>query len=86
MKNHAAGALGLGIVIAVAGASWSANVLAQAYPTKTVRVIVPHPPGGPGDVPPRGFAQALAQRLGQPFVIENREGADGLIEIGRAHV
>ena len=51
----------------------------QAYPSKTVRVIVPHPPGGPGDVPPRGLAQALAQKLGQPFVIENREGADGLI-------
>ncbi len=53
--------------------------LAQNYPAKTVRVLVPHPPGGPGDVPPRGIAQALAQSLGQPFVIENREGADGLI-------
>ncbi len=52
---------------------------AQGYPAKVVRVIVPHPPGGPGDVPPRGIAQALSQSLGQPFVIENREGADGLI-------
>ena len=66
-------------------AAFSTNVLApatawsQAYPAKTVRVIVPHPPGGPGDVPPRGFAQALAQKMGQAFVIENREGADGLI-------
>ena len=54
-------------------------VCAQTYPAKVVRVIVPHPPGGPGDVPPRGIAQGLAQALGQPFVIENREGADGLI-------
>jgi tripartite-type tricarboxylate transporter receptor subunit TctC len=54
-------------------------VLAQAYPAKTVRVIVPHPPGGPGDVPPRGLAQMLSQSLRQPFVVENREGADGII-------
>jgi tripartite-type tricarboxylate transporter receptor subunit TctC len=52
---------------------------AQAWPTKTVRIIVPHPAGGPGDVPPRGFAQALAHTLGQPFVVENRDGADGII-------
>jgi tripartite-type tricarboxylate transporter receptor subunit TctC len=55
------------------------SVHAQAWPTKTVRIIVPHPAGGPGDVPPRGFAQSLSQTLGQPFVVENREGADGII-------
>jgi len=64
---------------AVLVATLPAIAPAQSYPAKTVRVIVPHPPGGPGDVPPRGIAQALSQRLGQPFVIENREGADGLI-------
>jgi len=69
----------LGAAMAGVMACLPALVLAQAYPAKTVRVIVPHPPGGPGDVPPRGLAQALAQRMGQPFVIENREGADGLI-------
>ena len=68
-----------GMVAIGAIAAAPATVVAQAYPTKTVRVIVPHPPGGPGDVPPRGFAQALSQSMGQPFVIENREGADGLI-------
>lgn len=56
-----------------------AQVHAQGYPTKTVRIIVPHGAGGPADVPPRGIAQSLAQILGKPFVIENREGADGVI-------
>jgi tripartite-type tricarboxylate transporter receptor subunit TctC len=52
---------------------------AQSWPAKPVRVIVPHPPGGPGDVPPRGMTQALSQSMGQSFILENREGADGLI-------
>jgi tripartite-type tricarboxylate transporter receptor subunit TctC len=69
-------------VLALATAALAATPLAafpQTYPAKTVRIIVPHPPGGPGDVPPRGFAQALSQSMGQAFIIENREGADGLI-------
>lgn len=77
MKSFAAfmsGLLAISAIVMVPATAWS-----QVYPAKTVRVIVPHPPGGPGDVPPRGFAQALAQKMGQAFVIENREGADGLI-------
>ena len=57
----------------------SCAALGQGWPAKSVRIIVPHPPGGPGDVPPRGFAQGLQQALGQPFVVENRDGADGII-------
>jgi tripartite-type tricarboxylate transporter receptor subunit TctC len=53
---------------------------AQGYPVKPVKVIVPHPTGGgPVDGPARGVADALGKALGQPFVIENRDGADGII-------
>ena len=52
---------------------------AQSYPVKPVRMFVSSPPGGPGDLAARGFAQALGGIMGQPFVIETRSGADGLI-------
>jgi tripartite-type tricarboxylate transporter receptor subunit TctC len=52
---------------------------AQGWPSRTVRIIVPHTAGGPIDVPARGAAQELGKILGQPFIIENRDGADGII-------
>jgi tripartite-type tricarboxylate transporter receptor subunit TctC len=52
---------------------------AQAYPTRSVRWIVPFPPGGVTDITARLIGQWLSDRLGQPFVIENRPGAAGNI-------
>ena len=52
---------------------------AQAYPTRTVRIIVPFPAGQATDTIARLVAQSLSERLGQPFVIENRTGAGGNI-------
>jgi tripartite-type tricarboxylate transporter receptor subunit TctC len=66
-------------IVALALAALASLAAAQGYPSKTVRIIVPHPPGAPADVPPRGIAEALSRTLGQPFVIENRDGADGII-------
>src|SRR2546423_12170712 len=49
--------------------------LAQPYPNKIVRIIVPFPAGGPTDVMARFIGQKLSERLGQQFIIENQPGA-----------
>jgi tripartite-type tricarboxylate transporter receptor subunit TctC len=51
----------------------------QDYPNRTVKVVVPFPPGGAPDLVGRTMAHRLTERLGQPFVVENRTGAGGNI-------
>jgi len=53
--------------------------LSQAYPVRTVRVIVPWPPGGANDVVARIVAQRMTEQLGQQVIVENRGGASGTI-------
>ena len=65
---------------ALAGALFIAiSAFAQEWPAKTVKVIVPFPPGGGTDTVARPLTAKLAQMLGQQFVVENRGGAGGTI-------
>lgn len=57
----------------------SASAVAQTYPNKPVKVIVPWPPGQATDVSARIVAQKLQEALGQSFVVENKPGAGGAI-------
>ncbi len=52
---------------------------AQAWPERTVRVIIPFPPGGTLDKVGRMLAQRLGEQFGQTFVVENRPGGNGVI-------
>ena len=65
--------------VAVLLATLSATALAQAYPTKPIRVIVPFAPGGTSDVLARLFGPKLHESMGQPVIVENRPGASGNI-------
>lgn len=56
-----------------------ALALAQSYPAKAVRVIIPWPPGGSNDITGRLVMQKMSDNLGQQFVIDNRGGAAGTI-------
>src|SRR3954463_14228545 len=53
--------------------------LAQDYPNRPVKIIVPFGAGGPADVTARQIGSLLQENFGQPFVIENRTGAGGVI-------
>ena len=60
-------------------ALFAANAVAQAWPAKTIRWIVPWPPGGGADVLSRILQPSLSEALGQQIVIDNRGGAAGNI-------
>lgn len=55
------------------------GAMAQAYPSRPVKVIIPFPPGGTLDAVGRQLAQKLGEQMGQPFVVENRAGGNGTI-------
>ncbi len=68
---HAAVALLIALV--------SLPAIAQEFPNRSIRLIVPYPPGGPTDLVGRLYANKLSEIFGQPVVVENRSGANGNI-------
>ena len=69
----------LALAAGLLGVAAAAPSLAQDYPTHAVRIVVPFGAGGPADVAARLIGNALQESFGQPFVIENRTGAGGVI-------
>jgi tripartite-type tricarboxylate transporter receptor subunit TctC len=63
----------IGLMVAVGCAA------AQGYPAKTVRVIVPSSPGDGADILARAMSTKLSEAMRQPFVVENRPGAGGVV-------
>lgn len=67
------------LVAALAGTLLASQVFAQAYPSRTVKMVVSFPPGSTPDTVARVLAPKLQETFGQPFIVENRAGAGGNI-------
>ena len=72
-------ALALSIAAGIAAAQTASTSSGQAYPGKTIRIVVPWPPGGGTDLVARTVAQKMHETLGQPAIVDNRAGANGII-------
>ena len=77
-KRHIFSLLGSAVLSALLATS-PVPAIAQAYPSKPVKVIIPFPPGGTLDAIGRQLAQKLSEQLGQQFVVENKPGGNGII-------
>jgi len=66
-------------VFMVAAVVFAPSLHAQQYPAKPIRIVVPWPPGGGTDVVSRTIAQKMNDTLGQPVIVDNRAGANGII-------
>ena len=65
--------------LALAGLPALGSAQSAPWPSRPIRIITPQAPGGSGDVMLREFGTRLAERLGQPVVIDNRPGANGIV-------
>jgi tripartite-type tricarboxylate transporter receptor subunit TctC len=72
-------ALSLATTVLAATTFLATQCVAQDYPTRPIKIIVPFGAGGPADVTARLIGNVLQENFGQPFVVENRTGAGGVI-------
>ena len=63
----------------IVGLAYCASALAQTFPSKPVKIVVPFTPGGANDVIARVVSQRMAEPLGQQVIVENRGGAGGAV-------
>lgn len=73
--------LGVAAIAAIATTSGTSALAADPYPNRPIRIVVNTAPGGLSDLTARLVGQKMGERLGQPVVIDNRAGADGLLGI-----
>jgi len=78
MAHRSLAAAAVIAVLACAAATSQAQAQAQSWPQRPVRFIIPLPPGSGSDLSARVIAERLAQKWGQPVLVENRQGADGI--------
>ncbi len=67
------------LIIAAAAAIGAPGATAQQYPTRPIKILIPIPPGGAPDIAARILGEKLNESLGQPIVVENRAGSNGII-------
>jgi tripartite-type tricarboxylate transporter receptor subunit TctC len=72
------------LVLAAGAALAAGSAAAQGFPSRPIRLIVPYAPGGNTDIVARIYSQRLAERVGQPVVVDNRGGATGTLGVGIA--
>jgi tripartite-type tricarboxylate transporter receptor subunit TctC len=73
MRNH------LMLACAAAALVAATHAYAQTFPSKPIRIVVPFAPGGPADITARTLGPRMTELLGQPIIVDNRGGANGVI-------
>ncbi|WP_170235354.1 Bug family tripartite tricarboxylate transporter substrate binding protein [Verticiella sediminum] len=71
----------LGLAGSLLAAGLTTTARAETWPSQPLRIIVPFPAGGAGDLVPRIIGESLSRSLGQPVIVENRPGAEGAIGV-----
>jgi len=78
-RSGSARALGVIVAIVIANIAGASEAVAQSYPSRPIRVVVPFSPGGAVDGPMRLIAEELSKRLGQGIIVDNKPGAGATI-------